>query len=215
MRRAQAEIVSVALIITLTLTFIGVAYTWLYPWIERKQEEIKVGRLLNDFDPNNPKSLPRKIENIARVGGEDNFRVSGEGIWVLYPFDYSGVENNSIQFSTFSKFIPPRISIGKWKNLTTGECPIPSQGKIGETPYVVCVRADPQLDGYNITFRIIFRELLEAAGNKGSKIILKKWTDASPVISVSREVKIGEVNTYQKLVDSKMLIITEIKISLI
>jgi hypothetical protein len=214
MRRAQAEIVSVALIITLTLTFIGIAYTWLYPWIERKQEEIKVERLLNDFNPNNPKSLPRKIEDVARVGGEDSFRVSSEGIWTLYPFDYSGLENNSIQFLTFSKAIPPKISIGKWKNLTTGECPTPSQAKIGEAPYVICVRADPQLDGYNITLRVIFRELTESA-NKGNKIILKRLVETSPLTSVSREIKFRKADTYSKLVDNKMLIITEIKISLI
>jgi hypothetical protein len=202
MRKAQAEVVSIALIVTLTLTFIGIAYTWLYPWIERKQAEIKVERLLSDFDPNNPNSLPRKIEYIAKVGGEDSFRISTEGVWRL-----SEIEN-SIDFYTFSKAVTPKISIGMWKNLTIGECPIPSQGKIGEAPYVVCVRADPHLDGYNITFRVTFRELNETP-TKSSKIIL---TDS--LTSVSMKIKISRDDIYSRLIDNKMLIITKIKISI-
>lgn len=212
MGKAQAEVVSIALIITLTLTFIGIAYTWLYPWIERKQEEIRIERLLSDFNPTNPESLARKIEYVAEVGGENIFRVSDKGIWKLYTSGYVGPENNSIDFYTFSKFITPKISIGVWKNLTDVACQ-PSKGKIGEAPYAICVRADPFADGYNVTFRLMFREL-EENEKKGNKISLEKWTEISPDTSVSREIKIKRGKIYPKLVDEKTLIITEIKISL-
>lgn len=213
MGKAEVEVISIALIITLTLTFIGLAYTWLYPWIVRKQEEIKVERLLSDFDPDNPKSLSREIEYIAKVGGEATFRVSSNGIWRLYPSEYPAPENNSIDFYVFSKAIIPKIPIGTWKNLTKDLCPAP-KGRIGEIPYAVCVRADPYGDGYNITFRVMFREL-EETELRGSKIALEKWTAISPVTSTSREIKIKRESIYPKLLDGKTLIITEIKISLV
>jgi hypothetical protein len=106
------------------------------------------------------------------------------------------------------------MAVGKWINLTHGDCSAPSEGRAGEAPYVICVRSDPQFDGYNITFRVIFRELYETP-SKGNKIILKKLVDTFPTTSVSEEIKFRKGDTYSKLTDNKVLIITEIKISLV
>lgn len=173
--KAITTIVAITLIVILSIVFAGTAYLWLNPLIKKRQDTIKVDKLLEDFNQKNPNSLPRKIEYVAKTGGEVDFKIDVDGIWVLYPFDYEGLENNSIQFSTFSKVSNIAVGVG-WISLTPGgTCPVPNKGRIGEYASIVCVKAEPEADGYILTYKISFRELEEVSG-KTYKIQLKNAT---------------------------------------
>ncbi|MDI6806369.1 MAG: hypothetical protein QMD14_00965 [Candidatus Aenigmarchaeota archaeon] len=213
MSRAQVNVISITLIVILSIVLVGTGYLWIKPLIEKKQDTLKVEKLLSDFSQENLDSLPRKIEHVAKTQAEVSFTISSDGIWRLYPSSYVGLENNSIEFFTFSKAITGKISVGMWKSFVEGvTCP-PSKGRIGEIPYVVCVRADTFADGYNVTYKIIFREL--EGVTRGSKINLEKWTAISPETSTSRDIKIKRGDIYSRFLDTKTLIITEVKFSLV
>jgi hypothetical protein len=158
--KAISTVIAITLIVIISIAFVGIAYLWIGPLTQKRQDTIKVERLLSDFDPNNPDSLPRKIEYVAKTGSETSFTVDADGIWVLYPSDYNGPENNSIQFSTFSKVSNMAVGFG-WISYTEETCPYPKDGTIGQPASVSCRRADPEADGFVLTYRVVFRGLEE------------------------------------------------------
>jgi len=181
--KALSTIIAITLIVVISIAFAGMVYLWINPLTQKRQDTIKVERLLKSFDPNNPDSLPRKIEYVAKTGSEASFTVDSEGIWTLYPFDYSGLENNSIQFLTFSKASNVAVGVG-WISYTAGgTCPYPRDGKIGESASVVCVKADREADGFSLTYKVAFRGL-EETPERIHKIELKS---RSAGVSTSKE----------------------------
>lgn len=212
--KSQADIISIALIVIIALSLAGTAYLWGIPLIQKRQHTIMVERVQSFFDRENVNSITSKIENIARKGGEDVFVSTEEGLWVLYPYDHPSPENNSIQFTIFSKV--SNIAVGTEKDIsfTSGATCPPSSGTLGiASASVVCGRADVFSDGYNITYKLYFREL-EESPKKGYKINLVKYSPTSPPSSSGKTVRIsrGEISTITQ--DGKTLIITEIKILL-
>jgi hypothetical protein len=199
--KAFSTVITVTLILVISIAFAGIIYTWVGPLTQKKQDTIKVERLLKSFDPSNPDSLPRKIEYVAKTGSEASFRIDYEGIWTLYPYDYIGAENNSIQFSTFSKVSNIAVDAG-WISYTPGgTCPYPKDGKIGESASVVCIKADPQADGFSLTYRVAFREL-EETPERIHRIELK---GKSSGISTSSEKIIYLKFDGREVIDNKII----------
>jgi len=219
--KGQADIVSAVIIIVIAIGLVGTAYTWGLPLIQKRQDSALVDRTFSYFNEDNVNSLVKKIESIARNGGEETLAVDVNGIWVLHPCNDAGVsgcvsgydfENNSLHFSFFSRVSNTGANEG-WIALSGAEsCPA-GTATLGSDPYIACVRADSVAGGYNITYRVQFRELDESA-QRGFKIELFP-TLSGLTTSTSKSLRISRGNVYSQDVGSgKTLIITEVKILL-
>lgn len=223
-KKAISEIISMILIVLVGISLVGSAYMWATPMISKKQDTANVDRVYSYFDRDSSNSLVRKIEFIAKNGGEDSFVSDIDGIWILHNSSELAASNNSLEFTTFSKVSNIAISSPQsginWVALTPGgSCP-PVAGIVGFDPsYVVCAKAGPFSSGYNITYRAWFRELYESTGTKGYKINLIKYP-GDKFSSTSRTVRISRESVYTCVppaseCPNKMLIITEIKVLLV
>jgi hypothetical protein len=205
--KAQADIVAAVIIVVMSIALVSAAYTWGIPLIMKRQDWAIVDRVRNSFDQNNVNSLPSKIEYIANNRGEDTFRTETNGILELNETE------NSISFSFFSRVSDIAVNAG-WISLTHGSSCPPSEGSVGiDKASVVCARADTHANGFNITYKIFFRTLLEPAGNKGYKIQLSKH-EASPLKSAGRNVRIIYSDVSSQTQDGKNIIVTKVKILL-
>jgi hypothetical protein len=206
MLKAQADIISAVIIITIAIGLVYTAYSWGLPLIQKKQDAALAERVFNYFNQKNENSLPNKIEYIAKNRGEETFTLDANGIWII------NQDEDSISFTFFSR--ASNIAVGDWISLTTGvKCSStgiePSTGIVGDKPSVVCARADLLQDGYNITYKVWFRQLNETGGERGYKINLLKHP-GGPSSSTGKYVRIFYDRVYQE----QTLIITEIKILL-
>jgi hypothetical protein len=227
-QKGQSDIISAVIIIVIAIGLVATAYTWGLPLIQKRQDSALANRAFNYFNEDNMNSLVKKIESIARNSGEDTFSIDVNGIWTLYPCRdadigvrgcMSGydIENNSIHFSLYSRVSNIGINQG-WITLSSTEACPAGKTIIGSDPYVVCARADSYAGGYNITYRVQFRELEESPQEgmnltRGFKIVL------IPAINLTRStgnlVRITRGDVYsQDVGGNKTLIITEVKILL-
>jgi len=220
-KKAVSEIISMILVVLMGVALISTAYMWGMPAISKKQDVSEVERLYRYFDRSNSNSLVKKIEFIARNGGEDSFVSDIKGLWVMHEHDEGEEDANSLEFTTVSKvsniaISNPAMGIG-WVALTPGgSCP-PETGMVGFDPsYVVCAKAERFGEGFSITYRIWFRELYESTETKGYKINLIKHPSGQ-LSSSSKSIKISRegVSTCSPPQCEKTLIITEIKILLL
>lgn len=218
-KKAISEIISVVLVVLMGIALVSTAYMWGMPMISKKQDTIEIERLYSYFDRTNSNSLVKKIEFIAKNGGEDTFVSGVDGLWVLHEHDEGGEDANSLEFTTFSKVSNIAISDPdtgiEWVALTPGgSCP-PGSGMIGLDPsYVVCAKAEPVSDGFGITYKVLFREVYEATGTKSYKINLVKH-QSGQTSSSSESIKISRGSVTSQVQGGKTLIITEIKILLV
>jgi hypothetical protein len=205
--KAQANIVAAVIIVVLAIALVSAAYTWGLPLIMKRQDWALVDRIRNSFDQNNINSLPSKIEYVAANRGEDTFISETTGIFELNQTE------NSISFSFFSRVSDIAVNSG-WISLTHGaSCP-PSDGYVGiDKASVVCARSDTHQDGYNITYKVFFRKLLEPGGAKGYKIKLVKH-EASQLKVSGKNVKIIFSDLAESQENGKTIIITNVKILL-
>lgn len=202
MSKAQADIISAIIIIIIAIGLVSAAYMWGLPLIQKRQDAALVERVSNYFNQKNENSLSSKIEYIANSGGEETFSLDVNGLWIL-----SSTEN-SILFTFFSRV--SNIGSADWISLTTGaSCP-PSKGTLGiDKPSAVCARADTLADGYNITYKIWFRQLDESGGARGYKINLVPYSGVTTSTGKSVRIFRGNISTVTGV---QTLIITEIKI---
>jgi len=218
-RKAVSEVISVVLVVMMGIALAGTAYMWGMPIINKQQDTTNAERVFSYFDRGNSNSLVRKIEFIAKNGGEDSFTVDVGGGWVLNEYDESSPENNSLEFNTFSQVsniaITDNVTGIEWISLTPGgSCP-PEDGAVGFDPSaVVCAKAESFTDGFDIHYRLWFRELYEATGVKGHKIRLVRESSGK-MSSDSRTIRISRGDIKTESQDGKTLIITEIKILLV
>jgi FlaG/FlaF family flagellin (archaellin) len=218
-KKAVSEVVSVVLVLLIGISLAGTAYMWGMPIITKQQDTTTVERTLSYFDRSNSNSLVRKIEFVAKNGGEDTFTSDVSGGWLLHEYNEAAPENNSLEFEIFSKV--SNIAIANettgidWVALTAGgSCP-PESGFVGfDPPGVVCAKAEPFTNGFNLIYRISFRELYESTGMKGHKIRLVK-DPSGQISSSSKTIRIAREQITTQEQDGKTLIITEIKILLI
>lgn len=224
--KAQADVVSAILIVIIALGLAATAYTWGLPLIQKKQDTAVVDRVTSYFDQNNGNSLPSRIEFIANNGGEQVFNLDAEGFWVINPCPPSDLsacnpspavdvtkENNSLQFTFFSKISNVATQSG-FISLTPGaSCP-PAEGILGkDKSSVVCAKAEPVHDGFDITYKVWFRELAESAAPRGYKIDLTRH-ESSAYNTTGKAIRILRQANNQVSVGGKTLIIPEIKILL-
>jgi len=201
MPKAQADIISTVIIVILALSLTSTALLWGLPLIQKRQDSVMVARMNNAFT----QDLPSKIENIANTGGSTTFSLDVNGAWTL------SEEENTIAFTFFSKVSD------KGLDMWIGEgCPFTGQsGVVGiNKPSVVCAFATSSGGGYNITYKIGFRELT-SDGERGYKILLVKpqggiLTSTSKTITISRPSD----GISQEIVGQKTLIKTKIEIHL-
>ncbi|MEM5766270.1 MAG: hypothetical protein QW423_01390 [Candidatus Aenigmatarchaeota archaeon] len=197
MDKAQADIISIAIIVLIALSLTATALMWGLPIIQKRQDSAIVTRVNNLIT----QDLISKIKNVANTGGSELFYIDVKGGWSI---DES---KNILSFTFFSKATDKATGI--W--IGGGECqPNGFNGKNGtlgySEPCVVCMRSDPVIDGYNITYQIGCREIWNPEGTKGYKIELKS---AGIERSISKTIKIS-----QRAVKSDTLIITEVEILL-
>jgi flagellin-like protein len=198
--KGVSELISAVLVVLIAIALVAMAYTWGLPLIQKMQSRSVTERVAGYFDPNNANSLQRKITNVANRGGEDVFSIDVDGIWMM--------SANSIQFTFFSK--ATNIGPGDWVPISAGSCNSPlSPAYLGSNSFVTCARADPLADGYNITYQVWFRELVDPNNpNVRQKIELEA---TGPTTSTGKTIRIsrGDIST-----TSQGLTITKVKILL-
>lgn len=212
--KSQADIISVLLIVIIAIGLVATAYIWGLPLIQKRQDTAIAERVNSYFDPNNANSLPVKIESVANTGGELTFSLDVKGLWRVFPYtDTYGIENNSIEFTFFSKVTKVAADKG-WVSLSgVAGCP-PSTGLLGiDKSYVICAKASAIYNGYNITYKVWFRELVDTAGKNGFKIGLLQHP-ASSLTSTGQNVRMIFDTRRQDIQGQKTLIISQIKILL-
>lgn len=227
--KAQVDIVSAILIVLIALGLTATAYTWGLPLIQKRQDTAVVERIAGNFDQNNVNSLPSRIEFVANNGGEQAFTLDANGVWLLNPCPVQELQScnpkegaaefNSIEFTFFSKVTDVSDKdaegnpIGFISKTPGAGCP-PSAGILGkDKSSVVCAKSKQAQDGYEITYKVWFRELEESASARGFKIDLIKH-EGSAYTSAGKTIRILRQSTSQAPVGGKTLIIPEIKILL-
>ena len=219
--KGQADIISAVIIISIAIGLVATAYTWGIPLIQKRQDAALSDRVFSYFNQNNENSVAKKIQSIANNGGEDTFTSDVNGFWILNPCTDAGIsgcstnynfENNSLEFAFFSLVSQYGLDQG-WITLSsTDPCPSPP-ASVGQDPYVVCVRSDTYATGYNVTFKVQFRELDDSANTRGFKIVLLPQI-SNLQSSSTKSIRISKGNQYSTVVNGKTLIITEVKILL-
>ena len=94
---------------------------------------------------------------------------------------------------------------------SSDSCP-PPIGTTGQNPYVVCVRADTYGTGYNITYKVQFREL-DSDSTQGFKILLQPQIP-NIVLSTGNSIRFTRGNAYTATIGEKTLNIIEVKVLL-
>jgi len=186
--KGVSEIVSAVLVVLIAIALVAIAYTWGLPLIQKMQSRSATERVAGYFDPNNANSLQRKITNVASRGGEDVFSIDVDGIWMM--------STNSIQFTFFSK--ATNIGTGGWVPISADNCSSPlNPAYLGSNSFVTCARADPIADGYNITYQVWFRELIDSSDPTGRTTQMIELEAVGPTTSTGKTVRIsrGDVTT--------------------
>lgn len=206
--KGVSEIISAVLVVLISIALFSAAYTWGLPLIEKTQAQSILNRVRDGFDPDKSGSLQNVIYSINSNGGEQTFTAPTDGLWQLFPYDYPGPENNSIQFSFFSKATDVAAGVGWVPLKPKGSC-VPTSGIVGEDiSSIVCERADRVGDGFNITYRIWYRRL---NGTVSDQIIHLEKVGLTSSTSKTIRISRGDI----KEVDGpKPLTVTEIKILL-
>ncbi|MGC8812113.1 MAG: hypothetical protein ACP5O8_00800 [Candidatus Aenigmatarchaeota archaeon] len=210
--KAQADVITAVIIILLAAALTTSAYLWGMPLVQKRQEVAMVEKVSSYFDRENSNSLVKKIEYIAKNGGEETFTSEVNGIWELYPYDFSGVQNNSIEFMFRSKATNIAPDVG-WVPFKTSS--ISSPGYVGiDDQSVVFAKAESAPDNtFLIRYRIWFRRL-ESSDGKSYEIRLYPRNPSNPNASTINTIRISREGIPQPDPSNNNLIITKIQILL-
>jgi hypothetical protein len=218
--KAASEVISIVLIAVIGISLLGTAFMWGMPLINKQQDKGRIDRITNYFDRENSNSILRKIDFVANNGGQDTITLDVDGIWTVHPWDEANPANNSLEFQSFSLVSDIAINstsnpVG-WVAITPGgSCP-PKAGIVGLDPrYVVCAVAWPSQNGFDIKYRIWFRELEENTGARGYMINITKHPGGQ-LSGTGKEVRIyqGEQTVCPAQQCGKLVIMTELKVQL-
>jgi hypothetical protein len=202
--KAQSDIVGAILILIMSMGLVATAYMWGLPLIEKRQGAALIERV--DYAFKN--TIPESIEFAANNGEERAFDIKTDGLWMLYPNDSTSSENNSIQFYFRGK----TTKVAENRGWVPDNCGA-AIGILGvDNPWMICSRSDAVSNGYNITYKILFRELEVSAG-KSHKIVLTKDPNGF-LVSDKKTIRISRGEIKQENINGKTLITTEIKILL-
>lgn len=204
MFKAQADIVSAIIVVLLALSLTSAALLWGLPLIQKQQDMRLVERVNNAFN----QELPSRIEGVARSWGSDRFSLDVDGIWFLNETE------NTVSFTFFSKVSDKGTD--QWIGMGCD----PEQGFVGQggrfgidKPSIICAKAMQTGSGFNITYKIGYRELLNIDETKFYKIKLVK-SAGGVSSSTGKDITISFKNTKDESTEQKTLIITEIEILL-
>ncbi len=158
MSKGQADIISVAIIIGISISLLSAAYFWGMPLIQKYQDTSKYKQIYESFSPENPDSLPNKILFLIRNGGRVEYTLPSEmGIKIYEASD-------SITFVFMSKVSGIAHNVG-WISLLEGVSCNAGKGKLGiDKPYLLCAKSERVGDRYQITFNLTSRELEDSSG---------------------------------------------------
>lgn len=200
MNKGQADIISVAIIIGISISLLSAAYFWGMPLIQKYQDTSRYKQVYNSFLPENPDSLPNKILFLIRNGGRVEYTLPSEmGIRI---YDSS----DSLTFVFTSKVSGIAHDVG-WVSLIEGTSCDAGEGILGiDKPYLLCAKAERVGDTYQITFNLTARKLKDNSG-------VEYWIDF-----YSGGISSGSTNKIVLLYDgestSQSSIIHKIKIEL-
>lgn len=158
MNKGQADIVSVAIIIGISISLLSAAYFWGMPLIQKYQDTSKYQQIYNSFSPENPDSLPNKILFLIRNGGRVEYTLPSEmGIKIYDAPD-------SITFVFTSKVSGIAHDVG-WISLIKGVSCDAKEGILGiDKPYLLCAKSERVGDVYQITLNLTSRKLKDKSG---------------------------------------------------
>ncbi len=200
--KAVNEIIAVLIIVGISLSLFSAVYLWGRPLIEKRQYSSQINQVKSFFDQQSELSLPSKIENVANLGGEETFRLETKGVWRLNETE------NYIEFSFFSKTTPYAPDLG-WIALTPGaSCP-PASGIVGkDRATVVCVQSKNVTDGYEISYRVYLRDLVDQATDKTYRIKLVR-NPGGPSKSSGNLIILNRGNTFQtqQLIETEVIVL--------
>ena len=164
MNKGQADTVSVAIIIGISISLLSAAYFWGMPLIHKYQDTSKYKQIYESFSPENPDSLPNKILFLVRNGGRIEYTLPSQvGIRIHD-------ESDSIEFVFTSKVSGIASDIG-WVSLLGGVSCDATEGLLGiDKPYLLCAKSERVGDVYQITFNITSRELEDSRSGVVYKI---------------------------------------------
>lgn len=204
--KGVSEIISAVLVIAIAISLVTLAYTWGIPLIQKRMGETAIERIHTYFHPMSPNSLQRKITETASRGGETIFSLDVEGIWTI------NTTENSIEFKFFSKVtrVAPNVS---WIPVFgyTSICE-PVKGQMGvDLPHITCARAERLGEGFDITYKIWFRNMEEPSPSVKKQRI--KLVPISTTSSTSKYLRISRGEVYTDPSDPSITLI-EIKINL-
>ncbi|MFH8132013.1 MAG: hypothetical protein QW321_00195, partial [Candidatus Aenigmatarchaeota archaeon] len=131
-----------------------------------------------------------------------------DGIWQLYPYDYPGPQNNSLEFMFRSKVTNIAPELG-WIPFKTSS--IISPGYVGiDEATVVLAKAESSDNAFIIRYRIWLRNLTE-----DGKIYQTRLLPRNPSYNAStgKSIRISRI-TEPKFDPTNNLIITEVQILL-
>jgi len=207
--KGQSEIVSALLIILIAIALTTTALMWGLPLLRKRQDSVLVEKINAAFDPQRPRCLQNVIKNVANNGGSEKFFVDTEGIWTVNETE------NSISFSFFA------LACDKALNMWIGEnCPENGTGKAREgtigvdEPFVKCVFATKSGDGFDITYKLWFRDMVSEDGNTVWRIQMKIPEGGLNTCSCKSLVVRREDGVSEETIDGKRLIKTEVEIVL-
>lgn len=209
MSKAQADIISAVIIVLLAISLTSAAFMWGWPLIVKKQDTAMVARVTNAFN----QELTSKIEDMANTGGSVKFTLENpKGLWSLDESDHT------LSFTFFST-VSNRI-LDQWVGEGCNPDPdgpgfVDTPGKFGiDKPSVICVLTNHWEKGFNITYKIGYRQLSNIDGTKIYKIELVRPVGGVPS-SAQNSILISRGSIDQiPTADQKTLIITKIEILL-
>ncbi len=209
--KAQSEIIGAIMIAVVSIGLVAVVYTWGLPLIQKRQDTAVSDRVDSGFDQNNINSLPSKIEAIANSKGEATFNLDVNGLWTF------NEEEDSLSFTFFTKVskVATNLQSNPWVSLTTNancnSLPI-AVGILGvDKPSVICTRGDTFETGYNVVYKVYFRQLNPATSGTSYKIDLLKHESGS-LSSTGKSVRIIFDDKKEQAVGQQTLIISQVKI---
>jgi hypothetical protein len=201
--KGVSEKVSAVLIVLIVASIIGVVYNWGVPLIEKTHAEVNADRVHSYFNPNNKESLQQKIVEVANFGGETTFFMDADGVWTLNNTD------NSISFKFFSK-VTKIAANGVWVPVFSSTCDHTTTGSLSDPPYITCAQARPSGTGFEITYKVWFRNLSIDYNN----LRLIQLNQGGSSSSTSKSLKITQGGTTSTTVGDKTLTIANVIIKL-
>lgn len=198
--KAQSQVISVILIISLTIASIATILPWAISMIQKRKDAKAVDDTFNFFI-----QLDSKIRQVAQNGGEDSISLDIPGKMTVYPYSVLGEHNNSINFVFSSK--SSNIAPGEWLCLSVN---CNKTATLGTDNFgVIFGKAEKKDDYLVVEYKLWYRELLDREKNQKYLIILNT-TDNNIKSTTVSYLRIQKIKSYN--IQAQSLTITEINI---